>query len=77
MLAAEKSSQSWPTSTEKCQDDNRASVDSSETDESDNHEYYSGDIDSAGKQMMSFLHSSIQMRKMPIRGQMPHAQDEP
>ena len=77
MLAAEKSSQSWPTSTEKCQDDNRASVDSSETDESDNHEYYSGDIDSAGKRMMSFLHSSIQMRKMPIRGQMPHAQDEP
>jgi len=23
------------------------------------------------------LHSSIQMRKMPIRGQMPRAQDEP
>ena len=60
MLAAEKSSQSWPTSTEKCQDDNRASVDSSETDESDNHEYYSGDIDSAGKQndvILAFINS--------------------
>ena len=28
-------------------------------------------------QVTSFLHSSIQMRKMPMRGQMPHAQGEP
>ena len=27
-------------------------------------------------QVTSFLHSSIQMRKMPMRGQMPHAQGE-
>jgi len=39
MLAAEEYSQSWPTNTEKwtlTQNDNRASADSSETDESDN-----------------------------------------
>ena len=28
-------------------------------------------------QVMSFLHSSIQMRKMPMIGQMPHAHSEP
>ena len=28
-------------------------------------------------QVMSFLHSSIQMRKMPMMGQMPHTQGEP
>ena len=51
MLAAEESSQSWPTYTEKCQDtqnDNRASADSSEPDESDNNEYDSVAIDSGG-----------------------------
>ena len=52
MLAAEESSQSWPTNNEKCQDidtksnDNRASSDSSETDEPDNDEYDSDAIDS-------------------------------
>ena len=55
MLAAEESSQSWPTNTEKCQDidtmqnDNRASADSSETDGSDNDEYDSDAIDSGGE----------------------------
>ena len=51
MLAAEESSQSWPTYTEKCQDtqnDNRASADSSEPDESDNNEHDSVAIDSGG-----------------------------
>ena len=52
MLAAEESSQSWPTNNEKCHDidtksnDNRASSDSSETDELDNDEYDSDAIDS-------------------------------
>ena len=63
------------------QNDNRATADSScETDKSDNDEYDSDAIDSGGEDDSNdviFLHSSIQMRKMSMIGQMPHAQGEP
>ena len=54
------------------QNDNRASADSVETDENENEQYDSDTID-PGEEHDSFLHSSIQMRKMPMIGQMPHA----
>ena len=47
MLVAEESSQRWPTNTEKCtltQNDNRASANSSETDERDSDEYDRRDV---------------------------------
>ena len=65
------------------QDDNRATADSNETGESDIEEYDSDAIDSVaggGEKMshvISFLRSLIQMRKMAMIGQMPHAQGEP
>ena len=64
MLAAEESSQSWPTNTEKCQDIDtkwqQGSADSSETDESDNKcdaidpgvEYDSSDV------VLAFINSN-------------------
>ena len=64
------------------QNDNRVSADSSETDESDKRMKVMsmtvmpltlGEM----TQVTSFLHSPIKMRKMPMRGQMPHAQGEP
>ena len=51
MLAAEESSQSWPTKNASTltQNVNRASADSGETDESDKNEYESDAIDSGGE----------------------------
>jgi len=68
MLAAEEYSQSCPTNTEKgtlTQNDNRASADSSETDESDNGEYESDAIDSGGEDdssnvILAFINSDEQ-----------------
>ena len=63
------------TSTEN---DNRTSADSSETDENDNDEYDSDAVDPGEKYDSSdVVLASIQIWKMPITGQMPHAQSEP
>ena len=51
--------------------------DSRKKGESDNDEYDSDAIESGGEdQVMSFLHPSIQMSKMPMTGQIPRAQGE-
>ena len=61
------------------QNDNWTSAGSSETDESDNDSMTVMPLTLGEKmtQVMSILHSSIQMSKMPVIGQMPHAQGEP
>ena len=59
------------------ENDNRESTDSCEMDESDNE--YDNDAIDLGKVvtlMTSFLHSLIQIRKTPMRGQIKHAQGE-
>ena len=60
---------------------NRASAESSETDESENGEYDSDTIGSGGEEdssgvILAFISSHEEDQKMPILGQTPNAQGE-
>ena len=54
-----------------------AGADNSEMNESDNKTVMPLTLSEKMTQVMSFSHSSIQMRKMQMRGKMPHVQGEP
>ena len=58
------------------ENDNRASVDNSETDGSESMKVMPLALGQK-TQVISWIHQFNLMRKMPVRGQMQHAQGEP